>query len=107
MRRHLLRAVIGLGLVALTAAAAAAKCGERDVLIERLQTRYSEKLTARGLQEFNDGAAIIEIWASEDTGTFTILLTNAEGSSCIVAAGSHWFEEAPPEPDAQPKGTPS
>ncbi|MDJ0631080.1 MAG: hypothetical protein QNJ44_22675 [Rhodobacter sp.] len=34
---------------------------------------------------------LFEIWASEATGTWTVLLTRPDGTSCVMATGTHWF----------------
>lgn len=82
------------------APALASACAARDDLIAQLQQKYSEHLTAGGLHEARAGAAIMEIWASADTGTFTILLSHANGVSCIVAAGTDFFQAKPaPKPE--------
>jgi hypothetical protein len=33
---------------------------------------------------------IVEIWASEDGSTWTVLLSRVDGVSCIMGAGSAW-----------------
>lgn len=70
----------------------AASCAQRDHVIERLQTNFSEQLTVGGLQRTQNMTSILEIWASEETGTYTVLLTNPNGFSCILAAGTDFFE---------------
>ena len=74
---------------------------------KRLQSKYAEVLAGRGIQEVGNQNAILEIWASEETGTFTVLLTNAAGISCVMAAGDHWFAESAPQLAELPKGSPS
>ena len=74
---------------------AAPNCGLRDSVIQGLESKYSEQLTVGGLQNLRETQAVMEIWASPDTGTFTVLLTSANGISCIVAAGTDFFEVAP------------
>jgi hypothetical protein len=98
--------VAGVALLSLAAGSAWAKCAPRDALTERLSTKFDESLTARGLQNLSQGAALIEIWSSPDTGTFTVLMTSASGQSCIVAAGSHFFAEDQKKLAQAPKGTP-
>jgi len=70
--------------------AQATKCIERDVLVDRLQEKFSEQLTAGGLQASRTTQVVIEVWSSVETGTFTLVLTNANGISCIFAAGNNW-----------------
>lgn len=69
------------------------KCGLRTMIVERLQAQYAEEFTGGGLQSSQTATAIIEVWTSPATGTFTVLLTNPNGMSCIVAAGTDWFAE--------------
>lgn len=76
-------------------AMATPNCGLRDTVIHQLRTKYSEQLTVGGLQKVQGMQALMEIWASEKTGTFTVLMTNADGVSCIVAAGTDYFEAVP------------
>ncbi len=39
--------------------------------------------------------AIFEIWASEKTGTWTILKTTPNGLTCVMAVGDGWHDDAP------------
>lgn len=90
------RSLIGAAAVAATSFASpalASGCAERDLVVERLQSKYAEKLTASGLQNGADTDTLVEIWTSPDTGTFTVLVTLANGQTCILAAGTHFFSE--------------
>lgn len=78
-------------LVFLPHLAHAANCGLRTEVVERLQTKYSESLVAGGLQGTKNVQTMVEVWASEKTGTFTVILTNAQGVSCVVATGTDFF----------------
>lgn len=69
------------------AIAQSAKCGARDAIVKRLQNNYGEARTGAGLSNSN---SMIEIFASEETGTWTILITRPDGQSCLVAAGDSW-----------------
>ncbi len=84
-------------LTALTVAAAAIpaaalaegrNCGERSAIVQRLENNYGEARTGAGLSDGN--SSMIEIFASEETGTWTILVTRPDGQSCLVAAGDNW-----------------
>jgi hypothetical protein len=83
-------------------AMAAPNCELRDTLVKQLSSKYSEQLAVGGLQKVQGTQALMEIWASAETGTFTVLVTNANGISCIVAAGTDYFEATP---KAEPEGT--
>ncbi len=84
---------LGLALLTGTSALANAQCATREDLTERLKVNYQEQLAARGLQQRFQGITVLEIWASEKTGTFTVLMTNAHGQSCIMASGTHWYPQ--------------
>lgn len=91
------------GMAATAPPAQAAGCGMRDAVVERLKSKYSEVMTAGGIQgNAQSTTAVLEIWSSETTGTFTVISTNAQGVSCIVAVGRDWFQQ---EAFAQPQGT--
>lgn len=79
----------------------AANCAMRDVVVDRLEGKYSERLTAGGLQT---SKSIMEVWSSDETGTFTVILTHPNGVSCIVASGTHWYVD---EAQVKPAGTAS
>ena len=65
-------------------AAAQMACGQRDSIVSQLQERYGETRRAMGFQE---GRGIVEVWASDETGTWTIVITTPQGTTCLVAAG--------------------
>ncbi|MET4129128.1 hypothetical protein [Roseovarius sp. MBR-6] len=62
-------------------------CLPRAALIERLEGRYKEHLAGGGLQSPQQ---LLEVWASDETGSFTVFVTRPDGVSCIVATGQHW-----------------
>jgi len=62
-------------------------CAERDTIVERLKNRYHESYQGAGLQSTT---SLIEIWSSEETGSWTILMSKADGTSCVVASGMNW-----------------
>ena len=75
-------------------------CGVRETVVAKLQNSYSESLVAGGLQGNKNVQTMVEVWASEKTGTFTVILTNPQGISCVVATGTDFFKrEAPIIPD--------
>ncbi len=73
-----------------------ALCLPRAAIAEHLATRYGESRHGAGLQ---GAAAIIEIWTSRDTGTWTLLLTRPTGLSCVLGAGTDW-RDVPADPNA-------
>ncbi len=104
MHRHFATLALTAGMAITSAPAWAAQCAKRDMVVEKLQNKYSEQLTAGGLHSARNNSAMVEVWASPETGTFTVMLTNANGVSCIMASGTDWFAA---EPAVKPKGTAS
>lgn len=78
--------------LAVPVAAGAQSCAPRDDMIAHLSETYGESLMAGGVR---DAQAMIEVWASPDGATWTLLLTYATGLSCIYAAGTDWVGAAP------------
>lgn len=94
--KYLTMGALTLGLTAWADPGLAANCAARDMVVERLKTRYAEQLVARGLQSKN---ALMEIYASAATGTYTVLITTPQGVSCVVGSGTDlMFEDAVPQP---------
>jgi len=71
------------------------QCGPRDVIIEQLENRYQETRRSAGL---DTGNSLVELFASDQTGSWTITVTMPDGRMCLVAAGSH-YEQTPPKPN--------
>jgi len=91
--------VFGAASLAPPAAHATAACGPRDIVVEKLESGYKEALVGGGL---SGATHLLEVWSSAETGSFTILLTQANGTSCILAAGQNWHGEMPAQPVADP-----
>ena len=85
-----LTAILGALLIGwsafLPSAQAQPICGERRALVATLEKTYSETPVSVGLAS---NGAIIEIFASP-TGTFTIIVTQPNGLTCVMAAGEYW-----------------
>jgi hypothetical protein len=92
---RLLRLAVALGALALTppADAEGRPCADRATVIERLESRYGEVRQAMGL---NRGNAVVEVFASAETGTWTILVTTPNGVSCLIASGDLWEQHSGP-----------
>lgn len=68
-----------------TTAQAQAACAARDQVISRLETKYGESRQSIGLAPNN---GVFEVYASAETGTWTIVMTQPNGVTCLVASGS-------------------
>jgi hypothetical protein len=96
---------VGAGVLASSAAMAqavgAVACGQRDSVIQRLERAFGEVQKGAGLVS---AAQLVEVWRSDETGTWTILMTDADGMTCIVAAGEAWRDV---EQEMAAKGNPA
>ena len=88
--RALLAAVPALGVLSAGHAGAQMVCGARPEILARLEGTYGESRRSFGLQE---GKAVVELYANDETGTWTILTTDTQGRTCLMAAGEGF--EAP------------
>ena len=70
-------------------AAAQGMCGDRDTMVRTLDEKYGEVRRGFGMA----GGILVEVWASEATGTFTILQTYTTGVACVVIIGRRWQDE--------------
>ena len=80
-------------------AAQGRNCGPRDAVITRLADGYGETRQSMGLGTNN---AVIEVFASDQTGSWTITVTQANGLTCLVASGQGFeqlAEALPPKGD--------
>ncbi|NNE88933.1 MAG: hypothetical protein HKN27_12725 [Silicimonas sp.] len=64
-------------------------CADRHHVVKKLANGYGEVFAGGGLQ---NSSRIFEVWFSEDKGTWTILMTRADGKTCIMASGTNWRE---------------
>ena len=66
-------------------------CGPRDQIVAQLGTVFSEAQNGMGII---DQTAVVEVFVS-DQGTFTILASGTDGTSCILASGEGWDGTVP------------
>ncbi len=86
---------LSLALAATAFAAAAAQaqadrsCAARENVLARLAQLYGESRRAFGISDDN---RMMELFASESTGSWTLIVTLPDGRTCLVLAGEA-FEE--------------
>lgn len=76
-----------LAITALPAAAETPNCADRATIVERLSSGYGENFAGGGVR---NAQSIFEVWFSDESGTWTILMTTPDGRSCVMAAGTNW-----------------
>lgn len=86
-------------ILASSAAFAAPQCNTRDSVLELLAEKYSEAPIAVGVA--NNGG-LVEVLATGDGNTWSIIITTPQGVSCLVAAGEGWrlIEQIAMDPEA-------
>ncbi len=75
-------------------------CSPREMVIDKLVGNYGETVQVVGLG--TDGV-FVEVWANDETGTWTIVVTRVDGLACPIASG-HSYESISP---TGPKGDPA
>ena len=86
------RTIIMATALALFAGSATAQvgnsdCSPRESVIEKLAENYGESRQSIGLAANN---SLVEVYASEITGTWTIAITTADGVMCFIATGKEF-----------------
>lgn len=98
--KHLFLTTLAALLAALSfgasASAQAGQCATRDLVLERLSSKYGETRQSIGLGANN---GVVETFASAETGTWTIVVTMPNGMTCLVASGQA-FEQLAEAPGA-------
>ena len=61
-------------------------CESSHTLTQKLSRQFGESRFARGTQGPDQ---LIEVW-TDDSGDWTLVVTYASGTSCIVAMGENW-----------------
>ncbi|SNS80990.1 hypothetical protein [Antarctobacter heliothermus] len=94
----LLSAGLLLGAATIVEAETPRHCAPRHEVVDRLAAKFGETRQSMGLGANN---AVMELFASPDSGSWTITVTMANGITCLVASGQAFEELAEALP---PKG---
>lgn len=86
-------AVAAAVAVAPAAGSAQTACLDRAVLADRLAEQFQERQLGYGVV---GEVAVMELYVSPH-GSWTVLMTDPAGRSCIVAVGEGWETTASPE----------
>lgn len=100
MKRTLTSAAVSAAILAGLPGAAAAniQCGAREQVVDRLASTYGESRRGFGLA---GNQTLMEVFASDETGSWTITITSADGTTCLMASGE-FFETLTPAPRGAP-----
>jgi hypothetical protein len=93
MTRPFFALSLGFGgvILATQIAHSAPQCDSREAVTALLADRYGETRRALGLA---GEAAVMELYASDATGTWSITMTLPDGRMCLMASGSGYEAEA-------------
>lgn len=62
-------------------------CGARKTVVDRLTSKYGESRQSIGMAP---KGRVVEVFASQETGTWTITVTSPNGVMCLVASGQSY-----------------
>lgn len=92
MKSHFFALSLGMGALLLATDHAFAQqsqnCAEREKVVTHLAQKFGETRRSIGLGSNN---AVVEIFASEETGSWSLTVTLPNGQTCMLATG-HAFE---------------
>ena len=89
-----LSGLVAVGILLLSASAANAQqiCASRDQAVAQLKQLHHERVLGRGLVP--DGKAMFELFVSK-SGSWTVLVSDPQGRTCVVASGASWQQLKP------------
>jgi len=70
-------------------------CGARTELLAEIETDGATRCAIG----FPRGQGIVELWTSEESGTWIVLITSAKGETCLAATGQDHHEGGQDDPD--------
>src|SRR5262245_43931526 len=76
-----------MSAIPVAAATGSPACASRPEFLKQLSDRFHEAPIALGVT--NNGS-LIEVLTSDDGSTWTMMVSQPNGSSCLVAAGKGW-----------------
>lgn len=103
MNKQMLVLSFGIGIAVLAlkpAEAQTAPCAPHATIVAHLASAFGETRQSIGLASDN---SVIEVFASQETGSWTITMTAAGGPTCLVAAGEAFQNETNPLPNLDPE----
>lgn len=93
MTKQLITLSLGIGALLLATNHAFAQvnrnCAERERVLAQLTQKYGEARQGMGLAANN---SVVEVFASTETGSWTITVTSPNGVTCLVASGQAYEE---------------
>jgi len=88
-------AVTGDPLIVQVSHGPASTCGKRATIVGKLAKTWGERQTGFGLEKSEMG--VLELFTSSQ-GSWTVLVSTPNGTSCVLGTGKHWTDVEPPIP---------
>ena len=87
---HAVTGILVAAALALSATSANAmpRCEPRDAALSHLEQAYAEQVIGRGLT--SGGHAMVEVLVS-DAGSWSVVVTDTHGRTCLLATGDDWM----------------
>lgn len=89
--KHVSLTALVAGIFLATPAVSQNACASRDQVLTRLSEKYGETRQSIGLAQ---NAGVFEVFASDETGSWTIVVTRPNGVTCLVASGQAFEQSA-------------
>lgn len=64
-----------------------ASCADHDMIIGQLSHDFGERQQMAGLSA---GGQLVELYGAEETGTWTIIVTEPSGITCLLSSGDYF-----------------
>ncbi len=93
LRSSLLAIVAAVVMLGATPTSAQTVCGDRSKMVGYLDRDYKEARSGLGLAS---NGAVVELYTAK-TGTWTMLITNPGGKTCVIGSGESWEYQLAPE----------
>jgi len=103
MPRSFLIAGLLVALVWASPSHAQNKCAPYDGVVKAAKEKFNESVASSGVA--SDGTRI-EILATPDGSTWTLIVITGNGLACFVTEGVDWYNAAPIAPLTSPDGWP-
>lgn len=79
-------------------ASAEPRCADYNEISRQLERRHAEEPISLGL---SSAGKVVQVFSTIDGATWTMVVTEPDGKSCVIAAGTYW--QHLPKPSAGPE----
>ena len=82
-----LAAVAAIGFTSTTVSAQSQRCDQRQKVLGHLSKKHQEVPVAAGV---TSSGGLVEVLTNDDGNTWTIIVSQPNGTACLIAAGEGW-----------------